>query len=59
MSPRFRRGDDGELVPHEAEQAIRERWSRCGHKGKALRAITAAAQAKISDADRGSKFDAD
>jgi putative DNA-invertase from lambdoid prophage Rac len=42
----FRRGDDGELVPYEAEQeAIREIMSLRA-QGKALRAIAAAAQAK-------------
>ena len=42
----FRRGDDGELVPHEAEQeAIREIVSLRA-QGNALRAIAAAAQAK-------------
>ncbi len=42
----FRRGDDGELVPHEAEQeAIREMVALRA-QGKALRAIAAAAQAR-------------
>jgi hypothetical protein len=42
----FRRGDNGELVPHEAEQeAIREMVALRA-QGKALRAIAAVAQAK-------------
>ena len=42
----FRRGDDGELVPHEAEQeAIREMVALRA-QGKALRAIAEAVQAK-------------
>jgi len=42
----FRRGDDGELVPHEAEQeAIREMVTLRA-QGKALRAIADAVQAK-------------
>jgi hypothetical protein len=42
----FRRGDGGDLVPHEAEQeAIREMVSLRA-EGKPLRAITAAAQAE-------------
>ena len=41
----FRRGDDDELVSHEAEQeAIRE-WSRYA-QGKALRAIAKAVRGK-------------
>jgi hypothetical protein len=42
----FRRGDDGELVSHEAEQeAIREMIALRA-QGKALRVIAAAAQAR-------------
>jgi putative DNA-invertase from lambdoid prophage Rac len=42
----FRRGDDGELVPHKAEQeAIRE-MVELRAQGKALRAIAAVAQTK-------------
>jgi putative DNA-invertase from lambdoid prophage Rac len=42
----FRRGDEGELVPHQAEQdAIRE-MTTLRAQGKALRAIAAAAQAR-------------
>jgi putative DNA-invertase from lambdoid prophage Rac len=42
----FRRGDNGELIPHEAEQeAIRE-MAALRAQGRPLRAIAAAAQAK-------------
>jgi putative DNA-invertase from lambdoid prophage Rac len=42
----FRRGDDGELVPHEAEQeAIRE-MAALRAEGEALRAIATAMAAK-------------
>jgi hypothetical protein len=50
----FRRGDDGELVPHEAEQeAIREMVA-LGAQGKALRAIAEAMQT-IRSVMRGSQ----
>jgi putative DNA-invertase from lambdoid prophage Rac len=42
----FRRGDAGELVPHEAEQeAAREIW-RLRAEGRPLRAIASALRAK-------------
>ena len=44
----FRRGEDGELVPHEAEQrAIRE-IRRLRAQGKALRPIVEAMRAKAT-----------
>jgi putative DNA-invertase from lambdoid prophage Rac len=42
----FRRGDSGELVPHEAEQEAISEIVALRAQGKALRAIAAAAQAK-------------
>ena len=42
----FRRGDDGELVPHEAEQEAIARNGRAAGAGKALRAIAEAMRAK-------------
>lgn len=42
----FRRGDDGELIRHEAEQQVIQEIVALRAQGKALRAIAAAAQAR-------------
>jgi putative DNA-invertase from lambdoid prophage Rac len=42
----FRRGEGGELVPHEAEQAAIQEMIALRRQGKALRAIAEALQAR-------------
>jgi putative DNA-invertase from lambdoid prophage Rac len=42
----FRRGDGGELVPHEAEQEATREMVALRAQGKALRAIAEAVQAR-------------